>query len=159
MTTTIISAFISGMLVLAGVFITGLIALIGYYIKTNQEIKKERLSRHFDHRMKVYEMAFEFASNFYQSGKQEITKKVQQINKDLIFVASPEVYLAFHEIFDNSADKLLNRGFNDDQIKEIQTNTAKTFFIAIRKDLYPNQKELKPEEIRFIAEKGAIVEN
>jgi len=154
---TIISALITGILILIGVLITGFIGLIGYYIKTRQEITKENLSRHFDHRLKAYQEAFDFASNFYQSGKQEETEKVQQINKDLILVASPEVYRAFNNIFDTSSDKLIKNDFNEDQIKEIQTNSAKSFFIAIRKDLYPDQEDLKPEEIRFIAPKRHAV--
>ena len=139
---------------LAGVALAGVLGLIGFYIKARLDLERDVRTKHFEERLDVYRKVYDFTWSFYQTGSAPPTvEQVREINKGLVLVGSPGVLRAFHGISEASAEKLKKAGLTEDQVRAKQAEVARTIFIAIRRDLYPHQKELRREDIRFIEPK------
>jgi hypothetical protein len=147
-------ALLTGSFALAGVVVSGVLALVGYSLKTRHELRKDLQIRHFERRLELYDRVARLAAPMYQTNSRQPTlEEVPEINKDLILLGSPEVISAFNRVVDVSADKLHHVGMTEDQVRTLQTTVARDLFNAIRVDLYPGQRPLPPESIRFIEPK------
>ena len=81
---------------------------------------------------------------------------MRQINRMLLLLSSTRVVDAFNRIADTSWEKLLKLGMADPEIRAKQTDVARGIINALRCDLYPWQKPLPAESIRFIYPKRAV---
>ena len=139
---------------LAGVLLTGVLAIAGYWAKARVDVGREFRLKHFELRRNAYAKAWDLAANMYEMGSQQLgIDEIRKTNRDLILAGAPKVVRAFNGIADTSSEKLHATGLSENQILEKQTEVAKTLFIAIRQDLYPHQRKLKTEDIRFIRPK------
>ena len=77
----------------------------------------------------------------------------REIQRDLLFVSSPEVMAAFKEVFTTSHEKLLARGMTVQQSRDRRSDVARTLYNAMRSDLFPGQKPLPSELIGFLEPK------
>ena len=142
---------VTGIFALGGVLITGGLALWGYRIKTRAEVDAKLRTEHFERRLKLYSDILEMASDFYDTAGavQPRLNDVRRFRRELALVGSPKVIAQFNAIFDHSADVLRSRGTSEAEIRRMQTETFKSLVNAIRTDLYPGQKPLDADQIRF----------
>jgi hypothetical protein len=143
-----------GFFALGGVLLTKIFDLLGNSSKAKHDLKRELRAKHFDKKLDVYrKLAVAFEPMFVTGPAIPSIDEFREIQRDLLFVSSPEVMAAFKEVFATSHEILLARGMTVQQSRDRRSDVARTLYKAMRSDLFPDQKPLPSELIGFLEPK------
>jgi hypothetical protein len=143
-----------GFITLSGVFLTKIFDLLGNRSKAKHDLNRELRAKHFDKKLDVYrKLAVAIEPMVVTSPVIPSVDEFREIYRDLLFVSSPEVMVAFREVLTTSHEKLLARGMTVQQSRDCRSDVARTLYNSMRSDLFPGQKPLPWELIGFLEPK------